>query len=448
MKVAIIGCTHAGTFATQQILAEHPTWQVTVYERNDNLSFLSCGIALWIGNQVSKPDKMFYSNPDELTKLGANMRMQHDVLNIDAQAKTLTVQNLVSNTISDETFDKLVITTGSAPIVPPLPGIDGPRVKLCKNWTHAKTLKESAPDINSAIVIGAGYIGAELAEAYAITDKRVTLIDALPHVLAKNFDKNISERIEQDYQDHGVELALNEKVTSFVDDGQQVTVTTDKGTYTADIAILCIGFRPNTSLLKNQLDMLPNGAIITDDYMQTSIPDVYAAGDSATVHYNPTQKNDYIPLATNAVRQGILVGRNISHPTEKYLGTQASSAVELFGKTYAGSGLTMAGAAAHNIKVASISIEQDYRPDFMPTTIPVLVNLTWDPTSRRVLGGSLMSKYDVAQSANVLSMAIQAQFTIDQLSMVDMFFQPNYNQPLNYINAVAMAAVTQANTNK
>lgn len=443
MKVAVIGCTHAGTFATQATLAEHPDWDVTVYETHDNLSFLSCGIALWVGGHVTEPQKMFYSNPEMLAQAGAHMKMQHTVLEADLDQKKLRVKNLVTEEEITEKFDKIIVTTGSAPVIPPIEGIDNPNVKLCKNWNHANELKKSAPDVQSVIVIGSGYIGAELAEAYATIGKQVTLIDALPHALGKNFDPNISEIVEQDYRDHGVTLALSEKVVSF-SGTDQVTVKTDKNEYTADMAILCVGFRPNTGLFKGQVDMLGNGAILTDEYMQTSVKDVYAAGDSAAVHYNPTQKADYIPLATNAVRQGLLIGRNIETPTEKYMGTQATSAVELFGRTYAGSGLTVEGAKARGIEVATTTLEQDYRPDFMPSTTPVLMNLTWDPKTRQVLGGSFTSMYDIAQAANIISMAIQTKMTIDQLAMVDMFFQPNYDQPVNYVNAIAMQAVAES----
>ncbi|MFD1433336.1 FAD-dependent oxidoreductase [Lacticaseibacillus yichunensis] len=444
MKIIVIGATHAGTFATQQILTEHPDYDVHVYERNTNLSFLSCGIALWVGGHVSSPEKMFYSSPEALSALGAHMHMQHDVLSVDTKAKQVVVKDLVSGSTTTETYDKLVVNTGSAPLTPPIPGIDDPRVHLAKNWSHAKTLKDLTSEIKSVIVIGAGYIGAELAEQYALNGKQVTLIDALPRVLAKNFDSDITDRVEKLYTDHGVKLALSEKVVGF-EGGDQLTVTTDKGSYSADIAVLSIGFRPHTDLVRDQLETLPNGALITDEYMRTSDPDVFAAGDSATVHYNPTGKADYIPLATNAVRQGILVGHNIDKPTVAYMGTQSTSAVELFGMTIAASGLTTEGAKARGVEAASVTIEQDYRPDFMLTTAKILVSLTWDPETHRVLGGSVFSSHDVSQSANALSIAIQANMTIEQLSMVDMFFQPNFDQPLNWLNAVAMEAVAKAN---
>ncbi|WP_125566052.1 FAD-dependent oxidoreductase [Companilactobacillus insicii] len=446
MKVSIIGCTHAGTFSAMNILKAHPDWEVTVYERNDNLSFLSCGIALWVSDRVSDPNKMFYSSPDDLAKLGANMQMRHDVTNIDFDNKTLTVKNLETGDVSEQDYDKLVITTGSAPIVPNIPGIKSDKVKLCKNWANAVELRENAQDVNSAIVIGAGYIGAELAEGYATLGKKTTLIDALPDVLAKNLDKNMSEVAEQDYVDNGVILGLGEKVQSFEETADGVIVKTDKNEYKADVAVMCVGFRPNTDMFKDEFETLPNGALIVDEYMHTSKPDVFSAGDAASVHYNPTNDNQYIPLATNAVRQGILVGANIEKNTAKYIGTQSSSAVELFGRTYAASGLTVGHAKILNKEVESVTLEDNYRPEFMLSTTPVLMNLVWDPDTRVVLGGALTSMYDVSQSANLLSLAIQKKVTIDELSMVDFLFQPNFDKPVNYVSALAIAAVEKANS--
>lgn len=446
MKVSIVGCTHAVTFSAMNILKEHPDWEVSVFERNDNLSFLSCGIALWVSDRVSDPNKMFYASPDALTQMGAHMYMQHDVTDIDFDNKKLIVKNLVSGENFEQDYDKLVITTGSAPIIPKIPGIDSSRVMLCKNWTNANELKENANNIKSAIVIGAGYIGAELAEGYATLGKETTLIDALPNVLSKNLDPNMSAIAEKDYKDNGVTLGMNEKVISFEETDHSVIVKTDKSSYEADIAVMCVGFRPNTNMFADKFKTLPNGALIVDKYMHTSMKDVFSAGDAASVHYNPTNDDQYIPLATNSVRQGILVGKNIEKDTMAYMGTQASSAVELFGRTYAASGLTKVHADVLNKRVAEVSMEDNYRPEFMLSTTPVLMNLVWDPETRVVLGGALTSKYDVSQSANLLSLAIQKNVTIDELSMVDFLFQPNFDKPVNYVSALAGAAVEKANS--
>lgn len=443
MKVVVIGCTHAGTFATKQILAEHPDADVTVYERNDVISFLSCGIALYLGGQVKDPQGLFYSSPEELAKLGANVQMQHNVKNVDNGTHTVTVEDLVTGETSVQHYDKLVMTTGSWPVVPPIPGIDSDRVLLCKNWAHAQALFKQAASAKRIAVIGAGYIGAELAEAYSLDGHEVTLIDAQERVMPKYFDASFTDKIEADYEAHGVKLALNQKVQSFETNGQEVTIKTDKETVTVDLAVLCIGFRPNTELLKGKVTMAENGAIITNDYMQSSDPDIFAAGDSAAVHYNPTGKNAYIPLATNAVRQGILVGKNLVKPTTRYMGTQSSSGLALYGVSICSTGLTYEAAHTQGIEAKQVIVEDNYRPEFMPTTLPVQMSLVYDPATRRILGGALMSKYDISQSANLLSVCIQNHNTIDDLAMVDMLFQPNFDRPFNYLNILAQAAQAQ-----
>ncbi|MBS0938740.1 FAD-dependent oxidoreductase [Lactiplantibacillus plantarum] len=444
MKVIVIGCTHAGTAAVNQILASNPDTEVTIYERNDNVSFLSCGIALYLGGQVADPQGLFYSSPEQLAKLGATVHMQHDVTDVNTDKHEITVTDLKTGESKTDHYDKLVVTTGSWPVIPPIDGIDSPNVYLCKNWTHAQNLWEAAKPAKRVIVIGGGYIGTELVEAYQKQGKEVTLIDGLPRILNKYLDKEFTDRVEQDFVDHGIKMALNQMVQGFSDDGKEVTVKTDKGSYTADMAILCVGFRPNTGLLKGKVDMNANGSIKTNDYMQTSDPDIYGAGDSVAVHHNPTKKDAYIPLATNAVRQGTLVGLNIFKPTRKYMGTQSTSGLMLFGQTIVSSGMTLEHAQAENVPAAAVTFEDNYRPEFMPTTKPVLMQLVYNPETREILGAQFMSEHDVSQSANVISVMIQNHNTIDDLGFVDMFFQPIYDRPFNYLNLLGQAAIAHA----
>ncbi|MCK8624895.1 FAD-dependent oxidoreductase [Apilactobacillus sp. M161] len=439
MKVIVIGCTHAGTFAVKQILKRHPDADVTVYERNDNISFLSCGIALYLDGKVADPKGLFYSNPQELSNLGANVKMLHNIISVDNTNKKIKVEDLSKHETFEDTYDKLVMTTGSLPVVPPIEGADNPRVHFCKNWHDAQKLFQIAKYNKRVAVIGGGYIGAELVEAYSNHGHDVTLIDTNDRVMHKYFDKAFTDKIETNYREHGVKLNLGERVQKFA--GQdELTITTNKGDTVVDMAILCVGFRPNTDLLKGKVDMMPNGAIITNEYMQSSDPSIYGAGDSVAVHYNPTNTSAYIPLATNAVRQGILVGDNIEKPTVKYMGTQSSSGLELYGETIVSTGLTMKMAEQDNIDAHQVIFEDNYRPEFMPTTEKILMSLIYDPNTRRILGGALMSKHDVSQSANTLSVCIQNKNTIDDLAMVDMLFQPNFDRPFNYLNLLAQAA--------
>lgn len=440
-KVAVIGCTHAGVFATTSVLRAHPDWEVHVFERNDTVSFLSCGIALWVGDHVSDPSKMFYSSPEALAEAGAHVHMRTDVTSVDVATKHVRWTDLETGEASEGDFDRLVVTTGSKAVIPPIPGVDGPRVLRCKTYDDGRRVKGLVAGASRVVVVGAGYIGCELAEQLSEAGKRVTLVDALPRVLAKNFDEAIGEQVERAFEAHGVELAMGQRVLSFDGLGEGVRVVTEKGSYEADYAIMGVGFLPRTDLFEGQLDMLPNGAIRVDEYLRASEPGVFAAGDAATIRYNPTGREDYIPLATNAVRQASLIGANVDGPTMAYAGTQATSAVQLYDLSLAATGLTAEGGAARGLELASATVTEPFRPEFMLTTVPVTATLTWDPQTRLVKGAQFLStEPDVAQAANAVSIAIAASMTVDQLAQVDLLFQPNFSNPVNYVGSVAMRA--------
>ena len=184
MKVAVIGCTHAGTAAVKELASQQDV-EITVYERNDNVSFLSCGIALHVGGVVKHAESLFYSSPSELAELGAEMRLKHDVLEIDSERQTIVAKNLMTGEVVHDTYDKLIMTTGSWPIIPMLPGIELNQIELCKNYHHAQTIIEKATDAQRITVVGAGYIGAELVEAFEAYGKDVTFIDSADRILNK-----------------------------------------------------------------------------------------------------------------------------------------------------------------------------------------------------------------------------------------------------------------------
>ncbi|KMM35844.1 CoA-disulfide reductase [Guptibacillus hwajinpoensis] len=441
MKVAVVGCTHAGTAAVSNIANLHPEADITVYERNDNVSFLSCGIALYVGGVVKDPQGLFYSSPEKLEEMGVTMKMKHEVLDIDTNNRRIRVRNLDTNEELNDTYDKLVMATGSWPIVPPIEGIKLNNILLSKNYNQANTIIERAKDANRVTVIGAGYIGVELVEAFQKYGKEVTLIDGEDRILSKYLDPEFTDVIEEDFRNRGIHLALNETVTRFEGDTNVSKVVTSKGEYESDLVILCVGFRPNTELVKGQVDMLPNGAIIVDEYMRTSKKDIYAAGDSCAIRYNPTGEHAYIPLATNAVRMGTLVGRNIMTPTTKYMGTQGTSGLHLFDLSMASTGLTEKAAYSAGMNVKTITIEESNRPEFMPDYEVITLKVVYEVESRRILGAQVISKADVTQSINTLSVCIQNNMTVDELGFIDFFFQPHFNKPWNFLNQAGLQAI-------
>ncbi len=447
MKTIVIGCTHAGTSAVKSILNNQPGMEVVVYERNDNVSFLSCGIALYVGDVVKDAQSLFYSDPEELTALGAQVNMEHNVLEVDEVNKTVTVLNMLTNETLVDSYDKLVLATGSWPIEPPIPGVEAENILLCKNYNQALEIFKRKQDAENVVIVGGGYIGIELVEAFHDTGKKVTLIDGLDRVLNKYLDKEFTDILEDDFREKGITLALDQTVTSFEkdDNGKVKAVNTPEGRFEADLVIMCVGFRPNNELMKDKIDTLPNGAIKVNKFMQTSNPDIYAAGDNVAVHYNPTQDQTYIPLATNAVRMGSLVGYNILEDKIEYRGTQGTSGLYLFGFNIGSTGLTVGSAEHFGIEVDSVVLEDNYRPEFMPTTEKVLMKLVYRKDNKKIVGGQLMSKYDITQSANTLSLAIQNGMTVEDLAYVDFFFQPHFDRPWNYLNLLAQAALEKIN---
>lgn len=441
MKIAVIGCTHAGTAALVNAAKLYPDAEITVYERNDNISFLSCGIALYVGGVVQDPQGLFYSSPEELASLGVKTKMRHDVLAVDVNAKKLTVKNMDTEDTFDDSFDKLIVTTGSWPIIPPIEGIEQENILLCKNFYHSNTIIEKAKDAKNIVVVGAGYIGVELVEAFELQGKNVTLIDSMDRILNRYLDEEFTSVAEKSFTDKGVTLALGQTVNKFEGvDGKVSKVVTTAGEYEADLVILCIGFKPNTGLLKGQLDMLDNGAIIIDEHMQTSNPDVFAAGDSCAVIYNPTGEARYIPLATNAVRMGTIAARNLQEPRAKYIGTQATSGIKIYENCIAASGLTEDSAKDAGLKVKSVLVKENYRPEFMPTYEEAMLKVVYEEESRRVVGAQILSKADLTQSMNTMSVVIQNKMTIDELAFVDFFFQPHFNKPWNLLNTAGLSA--------
>ncbi|MFZ1563327.1 MAG: FAD-dependent oxidoreductase, partial [Leptotrichiaceae bacterium] len=321
-------------------------------------------------------------------------------------------------------------------------GIDSNNILLSKNFDHSNAIIDAAKDAKKVVVVGAGYIGVELVEAFNDQGKEVILVDAEDRILNKYLDKDFTDIAEKTFTEKGIKIATSEKVIKFESvNGEVSKVITDKNEYEADMVIMCVGFRPNTEIFKGQLDMLPNGAINVDEYMRTSDKDVMAAGDCCSVFFNPTREHMYIPLATNAVRMGTLAAINIVENKIKHPGTQGTSGIKIYENNMASTGITEEIAKQLGIDADFVYAVDNYRPEFMPTYEKVTLKVVFEKESRRILGAQLTSKADLTQSINTISVCIQNNMTIDQLAFVDFFFQPHYNKPWNFINLAGLNAL-------
>ncbi len=441
-KIVVIGANHAGTAAVNTILDNYKGHEVVVYDKNSNISFLGCGMALWIGNQISGSDGLFYSNKETLEGKGAKVNMEADVRNIDFDKKIVYV-TLKDGTEVEESYDKLILATGSLPIIPNIPGKDLDNVQQVKLFQDAQeVIKKLADDsIKKVTVVGAGYIGVELAEAFERHGKEVVMIDMEDRPLPSYYDPEFSEMMADNLKKHNIKLAFGEGVKEIVGDGKVQKVVTDKNEYESDMAILSIGFRPNVALGQGKLEQFRNGAYIVNKKQETSQKDVYAIGDCATVYDNSINDINYIALATNAVRSGIVAAHNVCGTELESAGVQGSNGINIFELKMVSTGLNYVKAKALGINATYTDFKDTQKAGFMEIDNPeVSIRIVYDKDTRVIVGAQVASEHDMSMGIHMFSLAVQEKVTIDKLALLDIFFLPHFNQPYNYITMAALTA--------
>lgn len=441
-KVIQIGSNHAGTACANTILS-YPNMDLTIYDRNNNISFLGCGMALWIGKQINNGECLFYQTVKEFEDKGAKVFMNSEVIDVDYDKKVVKVK-MADGSIKEDNYDKLVFATGSLPNKPNIPGLDLENVQMVKLYQNAQEVvkKIETHNYKKIIILGGGYIGVELAEAFERLKLDVTLIDMSEHILSGYFDPEFSQPMLENMQKNGIKFALNEKVEAILGDTRVTGVKTDKGTYEADMVLCAIGFHPNSELGKDHLEKFRNGAYLVNLQQQTSDPDVYAVGDCATIFDNARQETNYIALATNAVRSGIVAGHNIGGTPIKSLGVNGSSALMIYDFKLVCTGLSVGAAKKAGIEVDYQDFEDNQKPLFMEVENPkVKIRIVYRKSDKVVVGAQLASTYDMSSVIHLFSLAIQKQVTIGELALCDIFFMPHFNQPYNYITMACYSAL-------
>ncbi|MDC7218689.1 MAG: FAD-dependent oxidoreductase [Spirochaetales bacterium] len=446
MKTVVVGVNHAGTSVIRTLLTQNPENTVVAFDRNDNISFLGCGIALTVSGVVKDPESLFYADVPALEKMGAVVKMKHDVININPEVKEVTVRDLETREEFTESYEKLVFAGGSWPIDPPIKNRELENIDICKLYQHAQILinKADDPSIKNVAVIGAGYIGIELAEAYHEKGKRVTLIDMQERVVPRYFDPAFTDRLQADMRDHGIELVLGAGVTEYRGmDGRVTGVVTTKGEFPADLVIQCIGFKPNTELLDGA-DKIPNGAVKVNEYMETSLPDIFCVGDSAAIFHSATGRHENVALATNAVKTGVVAASRIngsdSVKLESVVGTNG---ICVFGNKLSSTGLSEDAARQLGMNVMSSYYTDNDRPEFMEEYEKVSVKLVYEADSLRLVGAQIGSYGEGSHTESIyyLALAIQKGMALPEIAMTDVYFLPHFNKPFNFILSAVLKAL-------
>ncbi|VUW94360.1 putative NADH oxidase [Streptococcus constellatus] len=453
-KIVVIGANHAGTACINTMLDNFGNEnEVVVFDQNSNISFLGCGMALWIGKQIDGPEGLFYSDKEKLEAKGAKVYMESPVLSVDYDKKEVTA--LVNGQEHLESYDKLIFATGSQPIIPPIKGVEiveGNRefkatlenvqfVKLYQNSAEVIEKLKNNEGINRVAVVGAGYIGVELAEAFERLGKEVILIDVADTCLAGYYDRELSDLMSKNLADHGIKLAYGQTVQAVEGEGKVERIVTDKETFDVDMVIMAVGFRPNTALGAGKIELFRNGAFLVDKKQETSIPGVYAVGDCATIYDNALDEMSYIALASNAVRSGIVGAYNATGHELEGIGVQGSNGINIYDLKMVSTGLTLDKAKAAGYNAVETGFNDLQKPEFIKhDNHEVAIRIVFDKDTRVILGAQMASHEDISMGIHLFSLAIQEKVTIDKLALTDIFFLPHFNKPYNYITMAALTA--------
>ena len=437
MRVIIIGGVAAGMSAAAKLKRMQPEYEVVVYEKTDVVSFGACGLPYFVGGFFDDVNNMIARPAEKFRESGIDLNIFHEVIDVDTEAKKLTVKNLTTGEEFVDTYDKLMIASGASSIIPPIKNVNIENVSTLKSMSDGIKVKElmNKEEIKNVAIIGAGFIGLEAVEAAKKLGKNVVVFQLEDRILPQVFDKEVTDILEEEIRKHDVDLRLEEIVGELVGETKVEKVITNKGEYDADLVIVATGVRPNTSFLKNtNINMLPNGAIIVDEFGKTSVEDVYAAGDCATIQNIVTGQDSYVPLATGANKLGRIVGENLAGANNTFQGSLGSSCIKVMDMEAASTGLTEIQAARLGIEVKTKFISDFNQTNYYPGRDKMYVKLVYDANTKVILGGQVAGYKDAVQRANVIAACVFGKLTTNQLGMLDLCYAPPFARTWDILN--------------
>lgn len=428
MKVIIIGGVAAGMSAASKIKRIDSSAEVVVYEKGSFLSYGACGLPYYIAGINDDYTKMIARTKEEFEKIGMKINTRHEVVKVVPEKKQILVRDLEANRLFIDSYDKLMITTGTVPVVPPLKGKNLNGVYVLKTLDDGIVLRKALenPEIRNIAIVGGGYIGIEVAEALHNAGKNVRVIELAPRIL-QPFDSEITEMVATNMIQQGIYLNLIEKVEEIVGLDRVTGIRTNKGIYEADLVILAIGVRPATDFLKGAgIALARNGAIIIDREMKTNIADIYSAGDCAEVYNKIKEENSFIPLGTSANKCGRLAGENILGKHIKYVGTLGSAAIKVLDYELARTGLSENDAEALAMEYKTVFVKAQDHPAYYPNPTPIWIKLIYEVRTNRILGAQAMGKKGAVLRIDMFAIAIHNNMTTMDLGMTDLCYAPPF----------------------
>ena len=438
MKVVIVGGVAGGATAAARLRRLDEGAEIVILERSGYVSYANCGLPYYIGGTIQDKGALTLQTPESFrARFNIDVRVRHEVLSLQPQAHTVTVRRLDDGTEYTESYDKLILSPGAKAIRPPLPGIDLEGIFTLRTVEDTLRIREFLEhhQPKSAVVVGGGFIGLEMAENLIHAGVHTTLIQLDDQVLLP-LDKDMAGEVHSYLRGQGLDLRLGTAVAGFRRQGSQLeTLIGDQPPVAADLVILAIGVAPESQLARQAgLTLGQKGAIVVDAHMRTSQPDIYAVGDAVELTHAVTGQKALVALAGPANRQGRVAADHICGLGQSYAGAQGSSILKLFDMTAAATGLNekaaQAAGVAYDKAVTYSASHATYYPGAQNMTIKTL----FDPQTGRILGAEIVGFDGVDKRIDVMAAAIRAGLTAQQLTQLDLAYAPPYSSAKDPVN--------------
>jgi len=442
MKVLIVGGVAGGASAAARAARLDSSAEIIVFERGEYMSFANCGLPYYVGEVIKQRDSLLVMTPEKFKgRTGIEVRTQQEVIEVNADKNEIKIKNIESGEVYSESYDKLLLTTGSSPLIPPIPGVDDPDVMTLWTIPDVDRIKERVDSgIKKAIVVGGGFIGLEVAENLIERGVEVTLIEMLPHVMS-TLDAEMSCILEDELADKGINLQLANGVTEIKRDSGKLSVVLQDGTEIAtELIVMSVGVRPNNELAVNAgLDIGDRGGIKVNANLQTSNADIYAAGDVIEVTNPILNAPAMIPLAGPANRQGRIAADNIFGAKETYKGTIGTSICKVFDLDAASVGPNETTLKAVGRDYLKTYIVPASHASYYPGSEPLFMKVIFEK-SGKILGAQIVGRDGVDKRIDLLATAIRTGMTVSDLAELELAYAPPFGSakdPINYVGFVA-----------
>jgi NADPH-dependent 2,4-dienoyl-CoA reductase/sulfur reductase-like enzyme len=439
-RLVVIGGDAGGMAAASGARRARPDLEIVVFEKGVRTSYAACGIPYHVSGEVDDVESLVARAPEVFRqKQDIDVRLRHEAVAIDLDARSVTARDLEAGHSVTLGFDQLMIGTGARPVCPPWPGVDLPHVHLAHTLAHASALAAAADGIEGrpVAVVGGGYIGIEMAEAFVARGAVVTLFDIAPHLL-RNLDPDMADLVAEAAGGYGIDVQLERHITAIQPD----RVVTEEGEVPADLVVLGLGVRPNSELaVAAGITTGIRDAISVDDHQRTSAEGVYAAGDCCESFHRVTGRPTWIALGTVANKAARVAGANLGGGDMAFPGVLGTAITRLFDTEIARTGLCIDGAEEAGFDPVATTATSDTRAHYFPGNGPITVKLVHDRSSRRLLGGQIVGAPGSGKRIDTVATALWAELTIDDLVDLDLAYAPPFSPVWDPINTTARRAV-------